>query len=812
MSSLIYDLRHAIRGMHQHPGFSIVVILTLGLGIGANTAIFSIVNGVLLRPLAYHEPDRLVTLREVLPAMAQSYPTLPVCARHFMEWHQRCRSFEQLSLVDPGLLTLTGVGDPIQIEAARVSANLFETLGVPLQIGRSFAEGEDQNGRDQVAILSHALWRQRFNADPSIVGKRIILESRALTVIGVLPVAFRFPAANVFEVGSQMTTRQPEVFVPKVFGPDDIGELMGRFNYGVIGRLKIGVSRDQALAELNLIAVQLVKMSGETMELRASVSPLRDTIVGKSRRALWVLLGAVGAVLLIVCVNLANLMLARAERRDHESAIRRALGASQLCILRSSLAESLLLALGGGMLGLALASASLNTLIHLAPKDLPRIDEVGLDFRVLLFAFLVTAATGVFFGLAPAWRAAQADPQNSLKCGGRAAAGNLGGTRLRHILIGAETGLSSLLLIAAALFATSFIRLMQTDPGFKAPTVLTTRLTIPLAKYNETEQRIRFFERLTSQLNSTPGILSAATATALPLQGETWVDSAFVPGDPHPPHQRPSANVRFVSPGFFSTMGIPLLSGRTFNELDRKRKVAIISDCLAQTLWPGENPIGRQFARGDDERFEVVGLAGNVRAEAHRPPVAMVYRPNWDWPSMQVMLAVRSAGDPRSVAGAIRLAIHQLDAEVPIPPMQTMREILAESAAQRRFQMLLISAFAATALFLAGLGIYGVMTYAVERRTGELGIRLALGASPSRLLGMVIRQGMSPVGLGIAAGIACAIALGKIIGSLLYAVSPFDPIVMLCVAISLSSAAFLACYLPARRAARVDPLVALRYE
>jgi predicted permease len=811
MSGLIYDLRDAFRRIRQHPGFFVVVVLTLGLGIGANTAIFSIVNGVLLRPLSYLEPERLVSIREVIPAMANTYPTLPVCARHFMEWHEQCRSFERLSLVDPTLLTLTGEGEPIQLDAVRVSANIFETMGTPLLLGRAFAPGEDKEGRNQVAILSHELWRQRFSADPGIIGKRIILGNTPLTVIGVLSTTFRFPGANVFEVGQSMS-RQPQVFLPKVFSSDDINDLMGRFNYGVIGRLKKGTTRDQSLAELNLIAGHLVKLSGEKMELRAAIIPLLDTIVDKSRRALWVLMGAVGTVLLVVCVNLANLMLARAERREHESALRRALGASPLRVLQSALLESMLLAFLGGVLGLALASASLKTLMRYAPQDLPRLDEIGLDYRVLLFALLATSFTGILFGLAPALRSAHADPQNALRCGSRAAAGNRAGVRFRKILIGIETGLSALLLITAALFAISFIRLLQTDPGFKAPTVLTTSLSIPSAKYPDEERRIRFFEQLTARLNSTPGILSAATTTALPLQGETWVDSASVPGDTRPQFQRPNANVRFVSPGFFSTMGIPLLSGRTFLELDRHRKVAIISDRLAQTLWPGENPIGRQFARSDNERIEVVGLAGDVRADAHKPPVAMVYRPNWDWPSSRVMLAVRAAGDPRSIAGTIRTATHQMDAEIPIDKMQTMHEILMESTSQRQFQMYLITAFAATALFLAGLGIYGVMTFTVTRRTGELGIRLALGASPSQLLRMVIGQGLFPAGVGIVVGIACAVALGKIIGSMLYGVSPFNPMIMLCVSISLLTIAFLACYWPARRAARVDPLISLRYE
>jgi len=432
--NLANDLRSAARTLLHEPGFASLTILTVALGVGANTAIFSIVNGVLLRPLPYGDPDRLVTLREVVPAIAQTYPTLPASARHFTEWRQRASSFEHISAVDPGSAALTGAGEPEQLHIARVSADLFETLGIQPAMGRTFAKGEDQSGRDRVAILSDSLWRRRFHANPAILGTTIQLDSQAYIVVGILPPWFQFPNARILEVG-QASSSKPEVFRPIVFSDGEMKELMGNFNYTVIARLKRGVSANQSLAEMNVIAAQLVKMSGENMELRALVIPLRDSIVGNSRRSLWVLLAAVGSVLLIGCVNLANLLLARSERRARDVAIRAALGASGGQLVRQAFVETLFLALIGGAMGVLLASAGLGALIRSAPADIPRLDEVRLDSGVLLFALAITTVTGLLFGLAPAWRARRADPQDALKSGGRSLSGGVSGARLRGGLV-----------------------------------------------------------------------------------------------------------------------------------------------------------------------------------------------------------------------------------------------------------------------------------------------------------------------------------------------------------------------------------------
>jgi predicted permease len=794
----------------REPGFAAIAILTIALGVGANTAIFSIVNGVLLRPLPYAAPDRLVSLREVIPAIANKYPTMPVSARHFTEWRTRTASFERISAVQTRVAILTGVGKPEQLDIAKVSADLFETLGVKPALGRTFVEGEDQPGRDRVAVLTDELWRRRFRADPAVLGKNIELDSQACTIVGVLPRWFRFPNARLLEVG-QGSVMKPEAFRPLVFSPDELKMLMGNFNYTVIARLKSGVAVERAKAELDVVAAQLAKMAGVKMAFGAAVFPLRDSIVGKTRLPLLVLLGAVASVLLIVCVNLANLLLARAERRAREAAVRTALGASGARLARQALGETLLVALIGGVLGVAVAWAGLGALVHFAPPDIPRLDEVRVDGWVLLFALGITTATGLLFGLAPAWRAALADPLEALKAGGRAVKGARAGARVRASLVAAEVGLSALLLVTAALLATSFGRLIRAEKGFQAPTVLSADVRIPTQKYSTEEQRDSFHERVLARLHAQPGVVSAAIVTALPLTGETWLSMAYLDGDTRPPLERPMMNVRFVSAEYFRTMGIPLLAGRTIADSDRKRMVAVMSESAAQTLWPEQDAVAREFWL-NGKKHEVIAVAGDVVTEPGRPAAAIVYLPYWDWPPPWVKLVARAAGDPRSIAGAMRAAVREVDADVPVAELQTMQEVLADSVAQRRFQMTLAASFAGTALLLAALGIYGVVSYSVTRRRNEMGVRMALGARPQNLYRLVTAQAMRPVALGLAAGLAAALAAGRVLASLLYGISPRDPVTMTAVAGVLVTVALAACAIPARRAASVAPMEALRDE
>ncbi len=805
------DIRHAAQTLAREPGFAALSIAMLALGIGANTAIFSVVNSVLLRPLPFQEPGRLVALREVIPAIASTYPTLPVSARHFTEWRARCSSFQSLSAVSQGTLNLTGVADPERLSAARVSANLFDTLGVQTRLGRAFAAGEDTEGRDRVAVISDGLWRRRFEGDASVVGRTVLLDSVPHTVVGVLPPWFRMPPAAVLD-GSMSLMREPELFKPVAFSKDELAELMGTFNHAVIARLNRGVSREAALAELNVVAGQLEQLARESVNLHASVMPLQESLVSKSRTGLLVLLAAVGSVLLIVCVNLANLMLARAERRGREWAVRTALGASRGRLIRQVLVEALLVALLGGIAGTWIAAVGLDGLLRFAPADLPRLNEVRLDAGVLIFALGLTTATGVLFGFAPAWHGARTDPQEALKAGGRTSTGARQGARFRSVLVSAEVALSTVLLVLAALLGSSFLRVLRADKGFRAPTVLAAEIAIPWTKYQKEEQRNRFHEQVLGRLKSEAGVLSAAISTALPLSGETWVDSAYLPGDARPQVERPVVNVRFVSADYLSTLGIPLLSGRTFADSDRTRKVAIVSERVAMQLWPGQNALGRRFARAPDQEYEVIGIVGDVRSDADKSPAAIVYRPYWDWAPRQVLLVARAAADPRSIAGAMRAAVHSVDPDVPVPAMRTMQQFLEDAVAQRRFQTILAVAFGATALLLAGLGIYGVVAYTVARRTNEIGVRMALGAGPERVRRMVLAQAMVPVIAGLALGVAASLGAGRIVGRLLYEVDARDPSTIGGVVLLLAAAAAAACWSPARRATRVDPMQALRWE
>ncbi|MEJ2701057.1 MAG: ABC transporter permease [Sedimentisphaerales bacterium] len=813
MMAFFNEIKYAFRQLGRNPSFTVVAVLTLAIGIGACTAMFSVVNGALLRPLAFPGSDRLVYIREIVPAVAEKYPTLPVSANHFSEWRQRCTSFESLSLVSPDAMNLTGRDEPERLEAMLVSANLFDMLKVQPAIGRTFVTGEDQSGQDHVVIISYGLWQRKFNGDPALVGSTITLDSEPYTVIGVLSTGFRFPKTRARALDMGERTLQPDIFKPKVLNQQELNEHMGQFNYGVIGRLKSDVTPAQATAELNVIAANIVKEAGINMDLRAAVTPWRDWIVGNSRKGLWVLLAAITSVLLIACLNLAILCLVRAEKRSFDSAIRTALGASKIRLLRQVLIEILLIAFMSGVLGVLTATLILDALIRMAPAEIPRLDEVHLDGYVLLFAVVLTGVTALLFGVLPAWRMAQSHPREVLAAGARSATTAKGGLRVRSALVTAEVGLGVVLLVLAGLLLSSFSRVLRADKGFDAPAVLATDIVLPWARYGGQTQRANFYQALLTRLESTPSVTSAAIISALPLQGETWVDVAYLPGDTRPMIEKPTVNVRFISRAYFQTMGIPLLAGRTFNDSDRSRKAAVISERLARILWPKQDSvIGYPFLNDNKEEFEVIGVVGDVRANADGQSVALMYRSYWDTSRPQVVIVARAAGNPFSIAGSVRGAVHELDADLPVSRMRTMREILDDSVAQRRFQMILASAFAGTALLLAGLGIYGVLSFLVTQRTREMGIRMAFGACQRDVLCIILRQGMIPVVIGIATGVVGALALGRVLASLLYEVSPHDPLTMLAVVGVLVIVAFTACLIPARRAAKIDPMEALRYE
>ncbi|HVP47877.1 MAG TPA: ABC transporter permease [Bryobacteraceae bacterium] len=809
MESLWNDLRYSVRALGRDRGFATVAILTLALGIGANTAIFSVVNSVILRPLTYRAPDRLVSIHEVIPKVSNLYPELPVNPLHFLEWRKRCASFEQIAELGTFSPNLTGVGQPEQLDGARVSANFFSMMGVQPQLGRGFLEEEDRPGHGDVVIMSNSLWQRRFGADPSIVGKKITLGGSPHIVVGVLPASFHFPKGKQLDMLMSLPERA-EVFKPLALDLKD-AENEGNFNYFVVGRLKDGVTRERALAEMNVVQADIAKTFKDKTELKAVLSPLQDKMVGPVRRGLLVLLGAVGSVLLIVCVNLANLSLVRGAARSRESAIRTALGAGRAQLLRQPLIESLLPAVLGGALGVILAGWGLNVLIKSAPVDLPRIDEVRLDSYALAFALAISTITGLLFGVLPALRMTRVVPQEVLKTGGRSSTEGLQGTRLRGLLVSTEVALSAVLLIVAGLLISSFVRLMNVDKGFPAERLLTADLRISATRYKEDASRVDFVRRVLTGVQALPGVGSAAVTNGLPLQGETWVDLIWLPGDTRPMFERLAANSRFVSPDYFKTAGIPLRAGRPFEEGDRKKDLVIVAQRTADQLWPGQNPLGKRLYRGDEKQREVIGVVGDVRTSLQQGPVVTVYFPYWEQPLYSTQVLVRTAMDPRSVAAALRSEIWKVDPEIPVP-MKTMDELISIGAAPRRFQMMLVLLFAATALLLASLGIYGVVSYTVAQRTNEIGVRVALGARSADVYRMVLRQGLAPVAFGLIAGVAGALALGRLLSSLLFEVSPADPLTITTVTAALAAVGAFACTVPALRATRVDPMSALRYE
>jgi len=810
VESLWNDLRYSLRTLARDRGFAIVALLTLALGIGANTAIFSIVNSVILRPLAYHQPDRLVSIHEVIPKVSNLYPELPINPVHFVEWRKRCTSFEQLAELGTYGPNLTGMGQPEQLGGARVSANFLPMLGIQPQLGRGFLEEEDRPGRGDVVILADSLWRRRFGSDPSIVGKKITLEGQPHVIVGVLPASFHFPNGHQLDRLVSLPEKT-EIFRPLALDLKD-ADMEGGMNYLVIGSLKPGVSRERALAELNVVQADIANKFKDKTELKAALSPLQDYMVGPVRRGLLVLLGAVGAVLLIVCVNLANLSLVRGASRSRESAIRAALGAGRSQLLCRPLIESLLLAVMGGALGVLLAFWSMNFLIKSAPVDLPRMDEVQIDGYALAFALAISTITGLLFGVMPALRMTRIAPQEVMKTGGRSATEGIHGARLRGLLVSAEVGLSAVLLIVAGLLISSFVRVMNVDKGFPVERLLAAGLNPNGARYEKEGARGEFYRRVVAGVQALPGVRSAGITNGMPLQGETWVDVIWLPGDTRPVFERLTANSRFVNPDYFKTVGIPFRSGRPFQESDRDKKVVIVSQRTADQLWPGENPVGKTLYRGDEKAREVIGVVGDVRTTLQQGPVVTVYFPYGQESVSETALLVRTAMDPRAVAAAVRSEIWKIDPEIPVQKMRTMEEVISEAAAPRRFQMMLVLVFAASALLLASLGIYGVVSYTVAQRTNEIGIRVALGAHAADVYRMVLRQGFAPVAFGLIAGVAGALALGRLLSSLLFEVSPADPLTITTVTVALAAVAAFACTVPALRATRVDPMSALRYE
>jgi putative ABC transport system permease protein len=808
------DLRYAWRLLRRNPSFSLIAIATLAFGIGVNTAIFNVFDGILLRPLGYGDESRLVAVHEVASSLRQVVPRLPVNAMHFLEWRRSVRAFEEIAMIGDISLNLTGTGEPERLTGARVSTSLFPMLGARAQLGRTFLEEEDQPGRDNVVVLSDGLWKRRFGADPNIIGRKILLDGRPYEVVGVLAPTFHFPKLSQL-YAMTIAAERPELWKPFAVRPDEL-EPLGDFNYACIARLRPGVSAQQALEELKAAQAHLASLAPEKIDLLAALVPLRDQITGRSRTGLELVMAAVALVLLIGCVNIANLLLARANSRKQEIAIRSALGAGPWRLLRQLLAESLLLAGTGGALGVAIAWGALRLILARAPADLPRLEDVHLDGTALLFTLGVSIFAGLVFGVLPSWRLSRVDPQEGMQSGSRGGTEARGSGRLRRLLIAVEVGLSTVCLIAGGLLLRSFVKLLESEKGFAVERVVTVNLNLPDTRYPDQPERVRFTRSLLESVGTLPGVQSAGVSNMLPLSGEGANNVITVEGTTVPLPERPIADIRGVNPEYFATLGIPLRQGDSFKDSDHNRNVAQVSALAAERLWPGQNPVGKRFKVGDPDGpfIDVLGVVGDVKsAGLDRAPSLTVYVPYWQrrtWGGPA--LAIRTRSGSLDVSAAVRDAIRRIDAELPVPGFVTMEQVVDEAVAQRRFQMILVLLFALAALVLASLGIYGVVSYSVASRRHEMGIRMALGARGGDILKMVLGQALGPVAVGFCGGVAAALAAGRLLAALLYGVTPADTATIATVLLAMAGVATVATLIPARRATDVDPATALRYE
>ena len=808
---MMNDLQYGLRMLWKHKSVSGIALLTLALGIGVNSAIFSVVNAVVLRPLPYPESERLMVVWGNLHKTGLE--EIEISALEFQDFQQQCQAFEQIAAYAIQGLNLTGVDQPERVRGATVSANLFPTLRVQPQLGRNFTVDEDSAGNDAVVILGDSLWQRRFGGDPSVINKTVQLDGRTLTVIGVMPANFHFP------------DRDTEAWIPLAFTPDLLEENnRGSHFLNVIGRLKSGVTPSQAQADLDTVTTRLSQEHVSTYRggFSASIRSLHEELVGNLRRAMLVLLGAVGLVLLIACANVAHLRLASATSRYREFAIRAALGANRARVVRQFMTESLLLSFIGGALGLTLAVWVVRALVFLMPKDTPRLEEIKLDYRVVLFTLGTSLLTGIVFGLAPSFQAARTNLNDVLKEAGRGGDASRR-LKLRNLLVVSEFALSLVLLIGAGLMMKSLLRLQEVKPGFDSANLLTMRIALPSSKYETFTKSQTFFQQFLDQLEARPEVESVGAINLLPFGGGGGDRSFSIQDQPTASgHARPDEQVRFVTPGYFRAMSIPLLTGRDFTrrDLPDTPQVAIVNSAFARKFWPNDNALGKRisFQNNNPKWYEIVGVVGNVKhrgldiqdhAEIYIPAFQPLFA---DGNVPALYLAVRTKSDPLLLAPAMRSEVAALDRDQPIYSLMTMDQRISDSIAPRRFNMFILGLFAALALVLAAIGIYGIMAFSVVQRTHEIGVRMALGASTRDVLTLVMRNGFKLALIGIIVGLVAAFAATRVLSSLLYEVSARDPLIFVLDAILLAMAALLACYIPARRATKVDPLVALRYE
>jgi putative ABC transport system permease protein len=812
MESFLQDCRYAVRILARSPGFTLIAVLALALGIGANSAIFSIVNAVILKPLPYDKPEQLVQLWMRFTGIGIPNDQNWVSAPEFVDLQQN-QSLSHLAAIASASFNLNISGTPERIDSAVVSTTFFPLLGVQAQLGRVFLPEEGQPGRDRVVLLSDGLWRRRFGADPAISGRKLVMNGQSYLVVGVLPRDFQLPL-------------EAEVWTPLVFSADDLSpNSRGNHGYQVIARMKPGLSLEQARADMDVVSKRIIEQHPDypyqRFNFRVLTIPLLEQQIGDIKTALWVLMSAVGLVLLIACANVANLLLVRASSREREIAVRQALGVSRWRLLRQLLTESAILGLMAGVIGLFLGYWALRLLTTLAATSFPRVVEAHMDLRVLAFTLLVSLATGILFGLAPAFSSRHVT-HDALKEGGRGGTAGAGSQRLRGTLVVAEVALSLTLLVGAGLLIRSFLRLQDVDTGFRPEGVLTMRISLPSEKYAKIEQNRTFFRELLAQIRQLPGVDAAGGATGLPLSATGWsgtttVDSQAV----QPQDASPEADQRPVFPGYFEALAIPLVRGRYFEQRDNETAapVAIIDETMANTYWPKEDPIGKRIKQGGRQSSQpwrtIVGVVRHVRYRTLESPSRVEFYWPYDqtsFPLGSMSLAIHTSSDPRSLAGVVQRQVQALDPDQPAYRIRTMSELMSESMARRRLSMSLLAVFAGLALALAAVGIYGIMSYSVAQRAHEVGIRMALGAGSMDVVRMVLGQSLGLTLAGILVGLLGSLALTNFLSSLLFNIKATDATTFLLVALILAVVALVASFVPAYRATTVDPVNALRQE
>lgn len=805
MDTLIQDLRYGMRVLFRKPGFAAVAVLTLAIGIGANTAIFSVVNGILLRPLPYKDAGRIVTLWQ--SNIQKGVERVDVSPANFIDWQEKNQVFDEMSVIEPYSFSLTGQGEPESIRSWLVSDGFFKVLGVEAMLGRTFLAEEYQPGNERVIVIGHGLWKRRFGSDPDLIGQKILLNGQPYIVAGIMPPEFQFPAGR-------------EIWAPKIFRERERQD-RGSTYMKAIARLRPGTTIDRARDDLGRIAHDLAQSYPETnLGVGVTLIPLPEHLLGNVRTGLFVIFGAVCFVMLIACANVANLLLVRGAERQREFAIRAALGAARAQLVRQLLTESLVLALSGGVGGLLLASWGIDLILAFSPGNLPRIEQVGIDAGVLGFVFGICILTALIFGLVPSIQSSRSDLQELLKEGGRGATAGFARHRLRKTLVVSEIALALTLLVGAGLLIRSFVRLLQVDPGFSADRALTLEVHV-WGRSRTPQQRAAFFDQTLERISALPGVQAAGAVSALPFHDNSIdIDTSFaIEGRPAMlPGQEPTAFITFATADYLTAMGIPLLRGRFYTRFDNQdaAPVLLISEAMARTHWPDEDPVGKKIVINYDQQpvaREIIGVVGDTRHtgldSGSRPEI---YLPHLQSPYGSMTYVVRTTGDPLSLLQAVKNEIWAVNKDQPFSSVSTVEQLVSKSLAERRFNLLLFGSFALIALALAGVGIYGLISFSTSQRTHEIGVRMALGANHKDVMRLVLREGLALTAMGLVTGWVAAFALTRVISSMLFGVSATDPLTFAAVSAVLAAVALTAGYIPARRATRVDPMIALRYE